>query len=411
MLYRHALESIFAFLDQPKLVTVLQVSKSWLAAVESMASLRLTLTQTSAPLRVLAESVMGHHVTRIGGFQSYVPVTADSLSLSARLMPQLRELRCDLELTPSQGPLTFSSGLQELRLGILGKPAAADVNAAVEVISGLTSLEVFFIHVDGLNAEFSFAPLASLPLHTLVIDQLVDEVELSDAQVAELRAMPRLHRLDVRPMTTSLLRRLLMQPHDPQWCRMMLPSPLRDEAAALLPQLPSLTTIGSVLGDPTPLTACSNFDFLRRLPNLTHAHFKWKRPSAAGRIESLVAGLQCCTQIEFLGLGFKGLTSAHLAELLPRLPRLHWLTLASGDIATLSFLAQQPLAGQLTSLLLDQCSLLPLTELRHVHALRALEKLRLTKSFDAPMDALSLSLHTPPSPLLSQLEEFEYEKP
>jgi hypothetical protein len=141
---------------------------------------------------------------------------------------------------------------------------------------------------------------------------------------------------------------------------------------------------------------------------LTAVSLVISEPSAAGRIESLMAGLQCCSQIELLALFSKELTVAHLNQLLPRLPRLRSLNLGRCRITTLSFLSQQPTAGQLSCLSLFMCTRLPLAELRHVHALRALDTLRLFKSFDESMDALSQSLYTPPSALMPQLEEFFY---
>jgi len=99
-------------------------------------------------------------------------------------------------------------------------------------------------------------------------------------------------------------------------------------------------------------------------------------------------------------------TAAHLADLLPRLPRLRKLYLGHSLITTLAFLAQPPMTEQLTVFRLIECKWLPLAELRHVHALRALEELLLIKSFTTPMDELSQLLHTPPSPLLPRLHKF-----
>ena len=75
-------------------------------------------------------------------------------------------------------------------------------------------------------------------------------------------------------------------------------------------------------------------------------------------------------------------------------------------IETLSFLAQPPMTDQLVSLCLDHCQQLPLPELRHVHALRALQKLQLFVSFTAPLDEYCQSLYEPPSILMPQLDEF-----
>jgi len=263
-LYRHALESIFGWLSQTELATALQAPKSWLAAVESMASLQLTIKKVSAPLRSIADSAMGRHVTQLGLVGSRVPLTADSLFIVARLMPQLCELTCDLQLTPTPGPLTFPPGLLKLDLRITGGSAAADVNAALLAIGRLRLLESFTVWLPSLNDQLSFASLASLPqLRYLAIHAPNRASLLSDAQVAELRAMPRLHQLDVWPMPTSLLRRLLAQPHQLQWQEITtLPRPTDDEAAALLPQLPSLTKIDVCC-------LATQFGWLRQLPNLT----------------------------------------------------------------------------------------------------------------------------------------------
>ena len=412
-LYRHALESIFGWLNQRELATALQVSKSWLAAAKSMGSLQLTVTWSSSPMCVVAVSAMGHHVTQIGSIGMRMPLTTDSIFIAAQHMPQLRGLSCQVEL-PSQGLLTFPPGLRLLHLGIsdvMYNPTAANLNAVLKVISRLPVLERLFLALPSLNEQLSFAPLASLPeLRQLNIAQPDDNhapaTELSDAQVAELRAMPRLHRLEVWPMPTSLLRRLLAQPHDLQWQKIIVPDPLSDEAAALLPQLPSLTS----LVRPFFISSCTRFDFLRQLPNLTHIFFMTNGPSV-GRIESLVAELPRCSQIQVLELDSKDLTAAHLNELLPRLPRMHTLFFRALIVETLAFLAQEPMANQLTFLQLANCKQLPLTELRHVHALKCLKTLYLSRSFDSPMDAHCQSLYTPPSLLLPRLDKFTYVQP
>jgi hypothetical protein len=372
-----------------------------------MASLRLTVWILSAPLRVVAESAIGRHVTQLGKGYTCVPLTADSLFIIARLMPQLRGLSCRLHLTPSEGPLTFPPALQTLRLQFSGDPGAADVNAALSTISRLPLLESLAVHPPSIGRQLSFAVLISMPqLRHLTIDQPDDHPDLSDAQVNELRAMPLLPKLHVWPMSTSLLRRLLTQPHNLQWQQIALPEQLDDEVAALLPQLPSLTSL-----DESSVVTCSHFDFLRRLPNLAEVYLDMREPSAAGRIESLMAALQCCGRIEELYLGSTEITAAHLNELLPRLPQLRKLYLSEFNITTLAFLAQQPMTGQLTFFQLQNCKRLPLTELRHLHSLRALKELVLWRSLGAPMDALSHSLYTPPSTLMPQLEKFTYMQP
>ena len=122
----------------------------------------------------------------------------------------------------------------------------------------------------------------------------------------------------------------------------------------------------------------------------------------------MIGGLQCCGQITTLELTSMELTSAHLNELLPRLPRLCSLSLRNAAVTTLVFLSQAPMTRQLLVFRLIGCRQLPLVELRNVHALRTLKELYLDGSFDTPMDALSQSLYTPPSLLRPQLKKFVY---
>jgi len=295
----------------------------------------------------------GHHdePQPLGSEAARVTLTAELLSFHSRRNPELRELVGHLLfLNQRTQKLDFPPALQTLNLKV-ARPFAGEqlageqISDAIWDICGLSQLTTLILELPFIDGQLSFAPLALMPrLRHLKIVQPAGGVELSDAQVAELRALPQLQELYVQPMSNSLLCRLLAQPHDLQWQEIALPDPLDDEAAALLPQLPSLTAI-----KPHFSVASSNFDFLRRLPKLTCVHLNICASNAApGRIESLVGGLQCCSQIEDLALISKELTAAHLDQLLPRLPRLQSLTLASGTFTTLAFLAQQPMTGQLT---------------------------------------------------------------
>ena len=154
---------------------------------------------------------------------------------------------------------------------------------------------------------------------------------------------------------------------------------------------------------------CDRFAWLRGLPNLADVRLSFNEPvGAAGRTESLVAGLQCCTNIRTLVfINGSDLTTENLAAVLPSLPQLQKLYLHRLLIDSLSFLAQPPMTEQLIKLSLEDCAQLPLAELRHVHALRGLKKLGLCQSFTAPLDETTRSLFEPPSAALPQLELFE----
>jgi hypothetical protein len=319
-------------------------------------------------------------------------------------MAHLRELHCHVDLPPPGQQLAFPAQLRRLGIDFPDHADAVQINGAVAAISRLSLLEELGLVMDALDPHLSFAPLADLPLlRRLKISQSWGQVQqLSDAQIDELRALPQLQEIDV-PMTPPLMRRLLRQPHDLQWQQIPLPGWLADEAAALLPLLPSLTAIPE-------LVTCDRFDWLRGLPNLTDARLWFSGSTGAeSRAESPVAALHCCTKIEILALSrCRELTAAQLAELLPRLPKLRELRLQCLDIESLAFLAQPPLTSQLSRLDLSCCTRLPLTELRHVHALLGLEQLTVCQSFAAPLDSFSRSQLTPPCALLPRLQQFEY---
>jgi hypothetical protein len=68
-----------------------------------------------------------------------------------------------------------------------------------------------------------------------------------------------------------------------------------------------------------------------------------------------------------------------------------------------------PLSRSLTELTLrDFHPSLPLTELRHVHALSSLTNLTLTRVLDRPLDEPTLALYEPPSAVLPALRVFEH---
>jgi len=323
-------------------------------------------------------------------------------------MGHLRSLSCRLALPPPDRPLVFPAQLRRLHCHFTGLADgdAAQVNSAIAAIGRLPLLDELTIRLDELDPQFSFAPLAALPLlRRLEIIRPRDgaELALSDAQVDQLRALPQLREVKM-PMTTALLRRLLRQPHQLQWHQISLPVPLDDEAAALLLQLPLRTSIDAV-------AQCDHFDWLRGLPNLSFVSISLG--AAPGdvrqlRVASMVAGLQHCTRIQTLILCNPELTVAQLAELLPRLPQLRSLRLAGLAIDSLSFLAQPPLTNQLRSLSLMVCRRLPPAELHRMQALRALSALTVFHSFSAPLDQPSLALYWPPSAAMPQLEKFSY---
>ena len=355
ILHRHALESVFTFLILRDLAAALVVSRDWLGAVGSMRRLAVALRirgPQSWALSAVSHSAMGRHI----GELSSVHLVGEEFFPVVDQLAHLRALRCTLSLPLADWPVRFPAQLRLLDVHLLGYVGPVNLNAAIAAIAQLPLIEELTVRLPVMDPQISFGPLTALPLlRRLRFVWARHQDELSDAQIDELREMPRLHQVEMA-MTKAQLRRLLRQPHDLQWQQIPLPYPLDDEFAALLLLLPSLTVLGS---SPT----CSNLEWLRGLPNLTDVDLVFsQREDVADRAAALVPGLQHCTNIEVLALsgstvllefsGCHDLTAAHLAELLPRLPRLRELRLIHLSIDSLAFLAQPVLASQLRSPLL-----------------------------------------------------------
>jgi hypothetical protein len=409
-LYRHALESILAFSDAKTLMAALRVSKEWLAAVGSMRALALRVECITAPVESVTAPVMARHVADLR-LCAEERTAADGLGCFARLMPHLRRLECWVPEGPLGAALRFPAGLRELSLRAIGsQTSAAHINAAIDAASWLVRLELLSFQCERMDSLISFAPLAALPLlrHVAVVAHCDRVAGLTDEQADELRALPRLQSLDVNPISTALLRRLLAQPHELQWQHLPLPWPLTDDDAALLPQLPSLTALSF------SAESLSSFDFLHRLPNLASisCFCKFRPDSARAALpDPLVAALSRCANVTQLRVeDCLELTAAELADLLPHLPRLQSLSLTDIGIDSLDFLAQPPMTGQLSSLTLSYCTRLPLAELRHLHELHGLRELSIDDSFNERVDpdCEALEALRPPSAALPLLRSFTF---
>ena len=84
---------------------------------------------------------------------------------------------------------------------------ADEFNAAIAATGQLSLLEELRIRLAAMDPQISFAPLAALPLlRRLAVTWFGSQRELSDAQVDQLRALPRLQKLRIlEPMRTPLL--------------------------------------------------------------------------------------------------------------------------------------------------------------------------------------------------------------
>lgn len=411
VLYRHALESIFAFLDSFEIVSVLQVSKNWLAAVSSMACLDWEDPNLSAPLSMVAKSVLVRHLIGIGSVDTRTQLNADTLFIIAEHMSHLQTVVCTLALPdiPAFRFTAFPSSLTTVDVKMCPSMTAASVDIALRALGRLSQLQVLSLKLLHGIEHISFSPLVGLPqLHSLTIDWQ-DETELTVMQMFEIRTMQHLRIVSMSHMTTNMLRTLLHKPHKLQWEKFTIPlsTPLTDDGAALLPQLPSLTAADFWV-------SCARFDWFHLLPHITCVDlgFEFSEPVGDEWTDSLVSGLQRCVNIEILKLAHcPNFKSFHLTQLLPRLPRLQELSLINVPIDSLSFLDQQPVKLQLSSFRLIDCSLPPINDLRYLHALQGLRFLSIQSSMAAPLDEYTRWLLSPPSVALPMLHRFLYTPP
>ena len=185
----------------------------------------------------------------------------------------------------------------------------------------------------------------------------------------------------------------------------MLPS-LDDATGMALSTLPSLTQLTAAF------VSCASFDWLAPLRHVhtlsLHLDCASAPRSCGGLLVAAAAGH--CAHVTSLELTHPTFHAADLGALLAAMPLLASLELNSAStLESLRCFATPALARSLTSLSLLYCrhpSLAP-AELRALHGLSALRKLRLTHSLAASLDAVTRAEFTPPSARMPQLAEFE----
>jgi len=209
-----------------------------------------------------------------------------------------------------------------------GADLVAPFNAALEAATDLEQLETLYVHVPLVESAIPGSLTALTRVPSLRGLQLLFDgwnvPLLSDAHVAELRALTQLQTLAFNRVDTPLLRRLLAPPHALQWQELRGLGPLTEADAALLVSLP-LHTLQAKL-------AMEHADFLLQLPQLTALTL-----SAAGDgppdTERILQAVGGCAQLRELKLldGVKAyhlhFSSAQLSNCLARLPLLQKLQL------------------------------------------------------------------------------------
>ena len=394
-LYRDVLESAFQFCEVNDLAALMKVNRQWCAAVVSMPSIR-------QPSRVREFNLDGLLRSRIARHVSAVPCIATSrlviLRLLSERMPWLEEFTGELPVftaAASFRPLPPLLGrFQKMRrLSIVIPPHGsaasaidwtAEVNRLLVVIGTLTKLESLSILMSSLPV--SFAPLAALPhLRSFVFDWHSVGV-MSDAQCAELRALPAVEHLWV---PFKIFPRLLLQPETEPPLALNWQSIHADDDSIAVNDALALQ-----LGTLSHLTALrvelqtSDCSFLLNMPMLRTLSLV--RPNATISVDTsaLLTSLVPCVCITNLSLQRLDFAAEHLCTLLARLPLLSSLRLQDMLLLTsLRCFATDALAASLLHLLLTNCPKAPLDEIHHLSGLRSLQSLTLRLHPTAPLGA------------------------
>ena len=442
-LYRHALESIFAFCGLENLSSLMAVSHDWQVAVLSMspigALLELWDSRHCERLVPSSRSRLWKHVTRAAIVDSDCVGVALPF-LSQHLSQHLRTLELTVSAHIDPALILCFQRLQVLRLelkpswrlpmdGTVSWTSAANVswvgyNAMLKAIALLACLEDLSLTFSDPAPEVDFAFLsagagvAPLKLHSFALAWGLEAshkgLNLTEAQVAALRNMApsiRSFSFDGLACSSEATAKLLRTPHNLQWqtlrsqlllsaalCAVISRIHIDDKAAEALESLPTLT------GLHVSLDGCSHVRFLVELTQLRTLDLAVKTASKATlTAEALLAGLQSCTGLTSLTLGNVPLTSAHMCTLLPQLPQLTQLHVARlHQLDSLVCFNSPALVASLTDLSIRDCTEAEaVAELAHLHGLKALQKLALKRQCALPAE-LNL-LFTPPSSLLPRL--------
>ena len=247
-LYRHALESVFAFLKLGDLSVVLAVCRSWSSAVRSMASIGAAVMNPSDCCWRVAASPLAHHVTQIGdprldliGREQPGLIGCDMFILS-RHLPWLTSLSCRPELPLLVGPFIqlFTLDLTERLLNV------GDFNNAIVAVSRLPRLVDFRLQLEDLAPGLNFEPLASAAqLRDLVI-VVIRSFPFTTQQLGQLRALSHLRKMALPWQDSTVLVELLRTPHSLQWQEIHEIGTLDADVASVLSTLPTLTTLKSM---------------------------------------------------------------------------------------------------------------------------------------------------------------------
>lgn len=401
-LYPHALQSIFKFCTLRELNALVTANRVWSSAVASTPTVCAHLRVTSADhVSRVAASRLSHQVTRVSHRSPSLP----ALRLLCDRMPWIQEYTfcwlperrpCDAEslaLARLQHIKTLTLDLQSdgvSRIDSTSFQHAAAANHLVRAASCMQQLEHLTLQLACHDDEIVLAPLTALTgLRTfeMYACSQAPAWRPSLEQVAALRSMAGLEYFQHNFSDRNGTLRMMLQDSAPA---LRLKSAL--VAAATANHIPALQLLPDLIELDVQLN-CAEVAFLASLPLLSA--LKLRPPSSSFRsstfklstaqLTQIFQTVQRCTQIASLRIESLAVTSEHMHELLPNLPRLAtlWLGRVSA-LTSLSFLATEALATSLAQVALLMCVKVPSSDIVHLLGLRSLRSLSVS-GLDAPL--------------------------
>ncbi len=418
-LYRHVLESIFAFCTLGELAHVCAVAQDCCAAVASMLPIAGSIDGRRLNRVRSQESILARHVR----YLSHFTITSSSkMQQCVRTFSGLRHLQLALAGDDESSSLLSAASVEALPAGLRSLTLAcsnfigrlmhvhAPCQSWIDAVGQCSHLHTLQLRDFPLCGITSLAPLLLLsrtpdsPLRHLrfQLDERSEGTEWTAAHIATLRAMVSLQTLEVAALPQPLIDALLATPHSLRWRTFECVEGLDSRDWSALQHVPTLTRLR------IDASVIAEVDFLARMPSLLDLSLRqYLEPSDRAEQDRARSAVAACSQLRRLELD--GAFGSHaFGQLLSQLPHLRSLSV-EGFIDSLSFLPTDPLPRRLLELRIVERNrlLLPTAELHFLDSLCSLETLCLHSPLRTSADREEvLAQLQPPSALIPSLRSF-----
>jgi len=425
-LYRHALESVFAFLSLAELSFAMVVSKSWLVAVEKMRGIGAQLGRTEL-LTNACFSRLARHIGTIGRDDDSDPdkpldATPERLALCFSHLSGLHTMICQLPYYNKVELMLFPPSLTSLYVRVdnvrdLQNNYRKTLDEEIATISRLPLLSSLSIHLNGNlsgiagreECEVDLSHFQRCPLlKSLMVFSYKSKGRFAGTptNIEQIRAMPHLTDLLESSFSDQEWMQLLRSPHQLRLERMKLSRrPPKELLELMVVSLPELTHLD------TPLAV--GLSVLAATPNLRSltlsAEYKSSERDIIVSPDQMIADVGMCEKLHTLRVTAWGkpITSAHMQRILSRMPNLSELCMLDASrLDSLEFLsATKPLAHTLRSLRMKHCDFSGEQVRLHIYTLQQLVYLHLDGECLDDLEDETRSHLRPPSYIFRKLQQ------